>query len=55
MPSWFGLVFWVLMGLSVVGMAVLSTSDLRPAAAVQQATMAALPEGWTFPAGCLPW
>ena len=55
MPSWLGPLFWLLIGLSVAGIAVLSASDLPPAAAVQQATVAALPEGWTFPAGCLPW
>jgi hypothetical protein len=55
MPSWLGPLFWLLIGLSVAGIAVLSASDLPPAAAAQQAALAALPDGWTFPAGCLSW
>ena len=54
MPSWFGLLFWVLLGASVVGMVILSGSDLPPASAAQQAD-AAFSDGWTFPAGCLSW
>jgi hypothetical protein len=54
MPPWFGLLFWVLLGASVVGMLILSGSDLPPASATQQAD-AAFSDGWTFPAGCLSW
>jgi len=55
MPPWFGLLFWVLLGSSVAGMVILSGSDLPPASAVRQTDAAALPDGWTFPAGCLSW
>ena len=55
MAPWFGLLFWVLLGASVVGMVILSGSDLPPASAAQQADAAGFPDGWTFPAGCLSW
>ena len=43
MTPWFDRLCWLLFGLAVVGMAVLAAEDT-----------AALSEGWTFPANCLP-
>lgn len=55
MASWFDRLLWIILGLALVGMAILSTESLPPAAAVQSTGVQALADGWTFPAGCLPW
>jgi hypothetical protein len=52
MTAWFDRLLWVAAGLAFVGVAVLATESLPSAAA---ARLLALPEGWTFPAGCLSW
>jgi hypothetical protein len=54
MASRFNLLLWVALGLHLVGMAILATESLPPAAA-RAADVAPLPDGWTFPAGCLSW
>ena len=55
MLSRFGLLFWVLIGSTVAGMVILSGLDLPPAGATVRPGGAAapLPDGWTFPPGCL--
>ena len=54
MTAWFSLLLWSVVVLLPVGMAILSTESLPPAAAVQQTSVAASPDEWTFPPGCVP-
>ena len=53
MRSWFKLLFWIALGVQLVGMAILSRESLPPANAAQLTGVTALPDGWTFPPGCL--
>ena len=53
MTSWFNLLLWGALGLILVGMAILSAESLPPAAAVQQTGVAASPDEWRFPPGCV--
>jgi hypothetical protein len=55
MTSWFDRLIWAAFGLSLVTMTIFATDTLPPAAAALRAGLAALPDGWTFPAGCLSW
>jgi hypothetical protein len=53
MTSRFNLLLGGAFGLLLVGMAILSAESLPPAAAVQQTGVAAYPDEWTFPPGCV--
>ena len=53
MTFWLKLLFWGALALDLVGMAVLSAESLPPASAVQQTGVAAPPDWWTLPPGCV--
>jgi hypothetical protein len=54
MTSWFNSLFWIIIGLHLVGLAALATQTLPPAAA-RELGAAVLSNGWTLPANCFSW
>ena len=52
MSSWPSMLLWVALGLPLVGMVILSTERLPPAAITQGLGIDVTAADWTFPAGC---